>query len=151
MSVQYFSKTSPICPTGLPKKSKGKEPKSKPKSKRRIWMKICPIEGCRSKPQVKLSNHFDEKHKNLTPQQRYDYLNSAKVIPRKEGNRPVLRASRGQRTLKQFIKPPTPATSEEEDVPPPAGVGTRGFPSYPLTEPSFVTFQKFLTNVDGNL
>ena len=68
-----------------------------------------------------------------------------------EGNRPVLRANKGQRTLEQFIKPLTPVTSEEEDVPTETGVGMRSFPSYPLSEPSFVSFQKFLTSVNGNL
>ena len=68
------------------------------------------------KRKVKLSNHFDSNHKNLTPLERREYINNVKVIPRREVNWPVLRVTKGQRTLEQFIKPPTPVTSEEEDV-----------------------------------
>ena len=100
---------------------------------------------------LQTSNHFDSKHKNLTPLERREYINNVKVIPRREVNWPVLRVTKGQKTLEQFIKPPTPVTSEEEDVPIQTGVGMRSFPSHPLSETSFVSFQKFLTNVAGNL
>ena len=90
---------------------------------------------------LQTSNHFDSKHKNLTPLERREYINNVKVIPRRGVSWPVLRVTKGQRTLEQFIKPPTPVTSEEEDVPIQTGVGMRSFPSYPLSEPSFVSFQ----------
>ena len=69
-----------------------------PKERRiikRNFRKICPISGCRSKPQVKLLNHLAYAHKNLTQQERAKYIKDAEKISRYEKNkvlpyRPVL-------------------------------------------------------------
>ena len=87
--------------------------------------------AAKSKLQVKLLKHFNQKLRNLTPQEHVEYLGTAKVVPRTETNRPFLRTHRAQPTLEQFIQPPTSVSSEEEeegteDV----GIATRNFPRY---------------------
>ena len=47
-------------------------------------MKQCPIERCRSKPQVKLSNHLTYKHPDLSKAEREEALRKAKAVPAKD-------------------------------------------------------------------
>ena len=127
--VNNSVKTSFTCPTeGRGKQKASSSGKPKRKRYKRNFRKICPIPGCKAKPQVKLSNHFDSTHKNLTPAERANYIGGAKKIPRYEKNRVVLRTMKGQPTLEQMIRPPTPVSSEEEEVErEDSGIGTRSF------------------------
>ena len=137
--------TSITCPT------EGKGSSGKPKKcNRRNFRKVCPIPGCQAKPQVKLSNHFDKFHRQITKEERRLLIKNAKKIPRFEKNRVVLRTSKGQPTLEQIIRAPTPVSSEEEEVAEDVGVGTRSFPRYSKSESTLVSFETYLQNIDGN-
>lgn len=54
--------------------------------------KRCPIAGCDSKPQKKLSNHLTYKHPRLTKQERKAALSTATVVPQNHKS-PILRPS----------------------------------------------------------
>ena len=49
-----------ICPTEGSGNQSKKTSSGKSRKKKNLgpWRKICPIKGCKSKPQVKLSNHL---------------------------------------------------------------------------------------------
>ena len=42
--------------------------------------RLCPVEGCKSKPQKKLANHLTSYHPELTANERKRYLRKAKVV-----------------------------------------------------------------------
>ena len=72
------------------------------------------------------------------------FLNTKK-IPRYEKNRMVLCTWKGQPTLEQVIRPPTPISGEEEEVErEDPGIGTRSFPRYSRSKTTLVSFEAFL-------
>ena len=150
--VNTSVKTSITYPTeGRGKQKASSSGKSKRKKDKRNFRKICPISGRKSKPQVKLSNHFVNAHKNLTRKECAKHIGEAKKISRYEKNRVVLRTWKGQLTLEQVIHPPTPVSSEEGEVErEDSGIGTRSFPCYSRSETTLVSFDAFLQNIDGN-
>ena len=71
--------------------------------------------------------------------------------PRYEKNRMVLCTWKGQPTLEQVIRPPTPISGEEEEVErEDPGIGTRSFPRYSRSKTTLVSFEAFLQNIDRN-
>ena len=52
----------------------------------------------------------------MTKEEHRSLVKHAKKIPRFEKKRVVLRTSKGQPTLEQVIRAPTPVSSEEEEV-----------------------------------
>ena len=90
-------------------------------------LKQCPIEGCRSKPQVKLSNHLTYKHPDLSKAEREEALKNAKAVPTKEtrkGRRPAIA---GQLRLTQVVRERTPPQTSYTQ-----SLKTRGFPKFEL-------------------
>jgi len=78
-------------------------------------------------------------------------LLNTKKIPRYEKNRMVLCTWKGQPTLEQVIRPPTPISGEEEEVErEDPGIGTRSFPRYSRSKTTLVSFEAFLQNIDRN-
>ena len=149
--VNTSVKTSPTEGRGKQRKKTSSSEKPRKRNYGWPWRKVCPIAGCKSKPQVKPSNHFDSAHKDLTPEKRALYLETAKKIPRHEKKKPVLCTRKGQPTLEQLVRPPTPLPSEEEEVgTEDVGIGKRSFPRYSRSESTLMSFESFLTNMDGN-
>ena len=135
------------------------------------YARVCPVRGCSSRPQRKLSQHMKYKHPYLTPEQRQAYLRKARRIDppqRKKGNVPA-----GNPTLKQLFASPiersrklehdkqeetafsdedTPEFDEDvpefdEDV---SGMeGTRNWQRYDIGHPMFYRFQDYLKGIDG--
>ena len=143
---------------------------SKRKRAEQRYSRICPVPGCRSKPQKKLSQHIDYKHPQLSHRKR-ELLKKAKrlVSPVKTKTIPVKEPK--QPTLLQLLPDSCRATppmeecnqsdqGEEEMVTEPSdcegGIGleeeeggTRNYPRFENDHPTLVHFQRHLTGVDG--
>ena len=141
-SLLYQVNTSVESSITCPTEGKGSSGKPKKKSSKRNFRKVCPIPGYWAKPQVKFSNHFDKFHEHMTKEERRPLIKNAKKISRFKKNWVVLRISKGQPTSEQVIHPPTPVSSEEEEVVErDVGVGTRSFPQYSKSESTLVSFE----------
>ena len=68
------------------------------------YHRICPIEGCKAKPQKKLSNHLrSEVHKDLTEEEIKKALKVAIRLPRRKPGQAYTRPVKGQLTLEQIL------------------------------------------------
>jgi hypothetical protein len=114
------------------------------------YHRVCPVPGCRSKPQKKLSQHLCYKHPYLTPKQRQRFLQVARRIGRPQSQLPHIRHGHD---LHQILctaceeEPAVPedvieASENEEE-------GTRHFPLCDMCDLMFVSFGKYLRGIDG--
>ena len=62
----------------------------------------------------------------------------------------VLRTWKGQPTLEQVIRPPTPVSSKEEEVERIPGLEQEASPAIRDPRLTLVSFEAFLKNTDGN-
>ena len=130
-----------------------KVPKRKRVDKR--YFRICPVPGCRSAPQKKLSQHMSYKHPEIEGSKRRHLLAVARRVPKRKGQiKPSIR-TRNQPTLHQFLRGPTPTHSEESEVESPQVLdqqhqkGTRHYERFDLKDPSLVQFRRYLLSIDG--
>ena len=131
-------------------------------------LRVCPVRGCSSKPQRKLSQHMTYKHPHLTHQQRQAYLRMAT-----RSDPPRIKKAKvpaGQTTLLQVLPSRTETTGgqcssepehdEQENVQSDRDEpvmdegdslleGTRHWPRYDINHPMFYRFQNYLTGIDG--
>ena len=86
-------------------------------------LRLCPVPGCRSKPQVKLSNHLTYAHSGMSAAERQQALRNAKVVEKSRANAPGLKPLRGQATLEKTLARSAPPKLNIEQ----AKGSTRGF------------------------
>lgn len=140
----------------LPDTDSGEDRKKRGRTDKRYY-KLCPIAGCKSKPQKKLSQHLDYKHPELKGR-KTEFLRMARRVPRKAT--PVA-LRKGQPTLFELVSKSDDCRSEGvedstvaegSDVhegEPKVAEGTRHFPRYNMKHPTLIQFERYLTGVDG--
>lgn len=113
------------------------------------FRKLCPIAGCPSRPQKKLSQHLDYKHPELVSRKKH-FLKMAKRIPYVRQSTP--KTDQRQPTLKQVLGSgrhnlsPDEESGESDVMTQALTEGTRHFPHFDMKHPSFV---HYLTGLDG--
>lgn len=141
------------------------------------YLRNCPVPGCRSKPQRKLSQHIKYMHGYLSPQKRQDYLRSARRVdvPKKKKTVPV---PKGQPTIHTMFPVHSTKQTGEGDHKDNSGIeeddenvqsdddsnspalhdaqvlvneGTRKFPKFDIALPIFLRFESYLTSIDGGM
>ena len=118
-----------------------------PCPKRRL--RLCPVPGCRSKPQKKLSNHLSYAHPAMTASEHQQALSNAKVVEPAQANAPGLRPIRHQATLERSLQKAV-GPSRVEAMEKAHGSGTtRSFASFSDQHPIMVSFVEWLQGVDG--
>lgn len=130
---------------------------------------MCPVPGCRSKPQVRLALHFNQKHKNIKRQQLLN--DSLRLGLAQGGNKPKIPRQRDQPTLHQLVAKSSPQQARRETQAEsridggtdlldagtdpldagtdPLDAGTRNFPRFELDDPSLTQFTCYLQGIDG--
>ena len=119
--------------------------------------RVCPVAGCTSKPQKRLSQHLDYKHPGLTHEERAYILRTARVLPRIFPPKATyLRPLKNTPSLeaywnKEEEKEEDEEEEEEEECKKQIRErGTRSFKQFNVDrEPSLIRFQNYLTRVEG--
>ena len=127
------------------------------------YYRLCPVPGCRAKPQARLALHLTTAHPSIKGERRLAVLRDAVRLAQVPGGGiPKLPRPKGQPTLHQLVNRPSPnkPSSDEEYYPTTtdretAGIGgeqeaeggTRRFPKFDLEH--LRSFEQYLLGIDG--
>ena len=106
------------------------------------FLRMCPVAGCRSRPQRKLIPQSRPPPSRSVGQPTIRQLFGQASTERNE-------VEDGQVCTEHPAPRPSPSPSSADELPEVEEGGTRNYPRFDMQHPSFIHFQRYLTGLDG--